>query len=126
MKIFSPSVLLLVTCLLSACVTVAERNAEAEDACRAFLVAPATAPISKASTRDLESDAIAEKWCKQVLEDPDLPAQIRSTVMEGLLHLMMEQTRRGLVDRKAEAFAMHKELVMHFPEVARFLLQART
>jgi hypothetical protein len=100
------------------------RNGEAEDHCRDFLTNPATAPITRKSTRDLGADAAAEGWCRAVLADEQLPLQIRSTVMEGLLHLMMEHTRLELKDRKGEAFAMHKALVMEFPDVARFLLHA--
>ena len=100
------------------------RNAEAEENCRKFLINPDTAPIVRKSTRDLDEDKISEDWCQLVLKDDELPAQIRSTVMEGLAVLFLEHTRLNIADRRAEAYAMQKALVMQFPDVARFLLFA--
>jgi hypothetical protein len=100
------------------------QNEEAEDHCRAFLTDAKTAPIYDKAVRDLSADKEAEKWCRLVLEDNQLPMNIRGVVLEGLVHLLMVHTTMGLEDRKDDAYELHQALVMNFPDNARFLYRA--
>jgi len=72
------------------------------------LTSPKTAPIAPNAERHLENDNAAEVWCRQVLEDLDLPPAIKGVVMEGLVHLFEAHTTLGLADRQADAYAMHQ------------------
>ena len=72
------------------------------------MTSPKTAPIAPHAVRDVAADAEAERWCRQVLDDPALPLEIRGVVMEGLVHLLEVHTSRGIADRQADAYAMHQ------------------
>ena len=100
------------------------RDAEAEQHCQRFLTSPNTAPISPTATRVLEVDDKAEVYCRRVLEDPTLPLQIKGVVLEGLTYVLEQQSVMGLASREAEAMALHQEMVMAFPDSARFLHRA--
>lgn len=96
---------------------------QAEGHCQRFLTDPKTAPIVQ-GPRNLEVDSEAEVWCRLVLEDQNLPPNIRGVVMEGLVHLLMKHVDQGIGDRKDDAYELHQSLVMEFPDSARFLVQA--
>lgn len=110
--------------LLSITLSFGLKNPEAEHQCQKFLTSHTTAPISPHAIRNLAIDVEAESWCRLVLEDGDLPLEIRGVVLEGLVHLLMTHTAGGLSDRRSDAYELHQELVMKFPESPRFLLQA--
>jgi hypothetical protein len=97
--------------------------AQAEGHCQRFLTNPTTAPIVE-GPRNIDVDNEAERWCRLVLEDENLPLNIRGVVMEGLVHMLMKQISQGLSDRKNDAYELHQSLVMDFPDSARFLVQA--
>eukprot|EP00613_Pedinella_sp_CCMP2098_P007904 CAMPEP_0171676680 /NCGR_PEP_ID=MMETSP0990-20121206/54589_1 /TAXON_ID=483369 /ORGANISM="non described non described, Strain CCMP2098" /LENGTH=175 /DNA_ID=CAMNT_0012262927 /DNA_START=70 /DNA_END=597 /DNA_ORIENTATION=+ len=103
--------------------TLGARNDEAEGHCQRFLTDPTTAPIVD-NPRNLEVDNEAERWCRLVMDDNDLPQNIRGVVMEGLTHLLMKHIDQGLADRKNDAYELHQSLVTTFPDSARFLVQA--
>lgn len=65
----------------------AVRDAEAEEKCQAFLLSPVASPLKENLNRNLRIDEDAEFFCELVLQDVDLPAQIRVTVHEGLSYL---------------------------------------
>ena len=74
-------ILILIAANLSG--NIALQNAEAERHCQMFLTDPKTAPISTSAKRELEADSISETWCKKVLDDENLPLNIRGVIMEG-------------------------------------------
>ena len=101
----------------------ATQNKEAEEHCQKFLTSPNTAPIVN-GPRDLAVDTEAERWCKLVLSDPDLPLNIRGVVLEGLAHMYMKHEQQQLNDRSVDAYATNEQLVLLFPDSPRFLLTA--
>lgn len=109
--------------LLFANTASASQNKEAEEHCQKFLTNQKTAPIVN-GPRDLAIDSEAEKHCLLVLDDQDLPLNIRGVVLEGMSHMYMKHEQQGLQDRGVDAHALNTKLVMLFPEVPRFLLTA--
>jgi len=59
------------------------RKADDEAICQPFLTSPISSPLSN-SPRDIPLDEEGEWACLQVLNDINLPLQIRVTIHEGL------------------------------------------
>lgn len=81
------------------------RNAAEESICRPFLTSRQTSPLMKHIPRDFRKDEDGEFSCELVLQDPNLPAQIRVTIHEGLSMLMMRHVALGK--------SRHKTAVRH-------------
>jgi len=88
------------------------RNAAEEAICRPFLTSPKTSPLIRHTPRDFRKDEDGEFSCELVLQDVNLPVQIRVTIHEGLSLLMKRHVALGK--------ARHKTAVRHL----RILAQA--
>jgi hypothetical protein len=88
------------------------RNAAEEAICRPFLTSPKTSPLIRHTPRDFRKDEDGEFSCELVLQDTNLPVQIRVTIHEGLSLLMKRHVALGK--------ARHKTAVRHL----RILAQA--
>ena len=71
------------------------RNVAEEAICRPFLTSPKTSPLLKHVPRNFTKDEDGEFSCELVLQDVNLPAQIRVTIHEGLSLLMMRHVALG-------------------------------
>jgi hypothetical protein len=109
-----------------ACVTwsvFSERNAEAEALCQPFLVSPQTTPLNGALKRNLVLDEDREFNCELVLQDRDLPPQIRLTIHEGLFYLAIRHVHIGL-QRQATVMRHIRILREMIPKSRSFAIQA--
>lgn len=98
------NILTIVLLIITALTSIAEdtnkqpestRNAAEEAICRPFLVSKTTSPLLKHIPRDLKKDEDGEFSCELVLQDVNLPAQIRVTIHEGLSLLMIRHIALG-------------------------------
>lgn len=84
------------------CETVqAARNAEEEAICAPFLTSKATSPLIGGLKRNLKVDEDGEFSCELVLQDENLPMQIRLTIHEGLSWLAIRHVSMGLQRQRA-------------------------
>ena len=80
METFFKLYVLVILILYGGSTVIAQRNAEAEHVCKAFLTSRQTSPLFEKLDRNLTVDEDAEFECELVLQDRYLPAQIRLTV----------------------------------------------
>eukprot|EP00981_Chlorochromonas_danica_P013137 scaffold5903_cov165-Ochromonas_danica.AAC.12 len=100
-----------------------QRNERDEILCRNFLTSPETAPILPSLTRDLHTDEAGEFSCELVLQDRDLPIQIRLTIHEGLFHLAQRHVEMG--EHRGLVAAKHANIMSEIlPQNAEFRLKA--
>jgi hypothetical protein len=111
--------LLLVFGIFTCSEVFAARDAEAEEKCQAFLLSPIASPLNERMDRNLRIDEDAEFWCELVLQDLDLPAQIRVTVHEGLSYLATRHVQMGL-QRQKDVYRHVKILAQILPTSFRF------
>lgn len=97
----------------------AVRDAEAEEKCQAFLLSPVASPLNERLDRNLKIDEDAEFFCELVLQDLDLPAQIRVTIHEGLSYLATRHIQMGL-QRQKDVYRHVKILAQILPTSFRF------
>ena len=71
-----------------------QQNIEAEAICAPFLTSPQTTPLDPAIKRNLTLDENAEFECEIVLQDANLPVQIRGTIHEGLSYLAVRHVQK--------------------------------
>ena len=71
------------------------RNAAEEAICRPFLTSKTTTPLIRTLPRNFRVDEDGEFSCELVLQDVNLPAQIRITIHEGLSLLLMRHIALG-------------------------------
>ena len=102
---------------------VSERNAEAEALCQPFLVSPQTTPLNGALKRNLVLDEDREFNCELVLQDRDLPPQIRLTIHEGLFYLAIRHVHLGL-QRQATVMRHSRILREMIPKSKSFAVRA--
>lgn len=93
--------------------TKSTRNVAEESICRPFLTSHKTSPLIKHIPRDFRKDEDGEFSCELVLQDPNLPAQIRVTIHEGLSLLMMRHVAIGK--------PRHKTAVRHLRLLAQMI-----
>ena len=89
------------------------RNAAEEAICRPFLTSHKTSPLLNHVARDFRVDEDGEFSCELVLQDVNLPAQIRVTIHEGLSLLMMRHVALGK--------PRHKTAVRHLRLLAQII-----
>ena len=89
------------------------RNAAEEAICRPFLTSRSTSPLIRNLARDPRVDEDGEFSCELVLQDVNLPAQIRITIHEGLSLLMMRHIALGK--------NRHKTAVRHLRLLAKYI-----
>lgn len=100
-----------------------QRNAREEAICAPFLTSKATSPLIPNLARNLTVDDDGEFSCELVLQDVQLPAQIRFTIHEGLHHLAVRHVQMGL--HKARSAAKHAKVLAEMqPRSADFHLMA--
>jgi hypothetical protein len=100
----------LVVVLIVCCIIVChgQRNAEEEAICAPFLTSPNSSPLVEGLQRNLKYDEDAEFSCELVLQDVQLPPQIRLTIHEGLYYLAVRHIQMGLHrERTAARHAKH-------------------
>jgi hypothetical protein len=114
----------------------AQRNAEEEAICAPFLTSPSTSPLVRHLVRNITVDENAEFSCSLVLQDAQLPLQIRATVHEGLYHLAMRHIEQGyimssakfekttLIPREVSAYYHAKQLARIFSSSCQFQYNA--
>ena len=93
----------------------AERNEDEEAICQPFLTSRESSPLMSIEDlpRDLRRDEDGEFSCEVVLQDPDLPGQIRVTIHEGLHYLALRHVQMGL--------EKHKRVAHHARQLAALL-----
>lgn len=93
-------------------VVAAERNSREEAICQPFLTSRATSPLIPNLKRNLTLDEDGEFACELVLQDTQLPVQIRATIHEGLAYLAVRHVQMGESRQKAAArhFSLLAEL----------------
>jgi len=89
------------------------RNAREESVCRPFLTSSLTSPLVASTKRNLKRDEDAEFSCELVLQDVNLPMQIRVTIHEGLAWLAIRHVQMGLV--------RHKTVIRHLQLLAKMV-----
>lgn len=89
------------------------RNAAEEAICRPFLTSKSTSPLVRNLARDFRVDEDGEFSCELVLQDVNLPAQIRITIHEGLSLLMMRHIALGK--------NRYKTLIRHLQKMAQYI-----
>ena len=109
---------LAIVCALQ-CLVFAVRDAEAEEKCQAFLLSPVASPLKENLKRNLRIDEEAEFFCELVLQDVDLPPQIRVTVHEGLSYLATRHVQMGL-QRQNDVYRHAKILAQYIPSSFKF------
>ena len=97
---------------LSTSAVLAKKNAQEEAICQPFLTSRATSPLMPNLNRNITYDEDGEFACELVLQDVDLPVQIRATIHEGLGWLAIRHIQMGLVREKVAArhFSLLAEL----------------
>eukprot|EP01040_Poterioochromonas_malhamensis_P004717 gene4717-5056_t len=104
-----------------------QRNAEEEAICAPFLTSKATSPLIKHLIRNITFDEHAEYSCELVLQDQQLPLQIRVTIHEGLYNLALRHIEQGYTGTSAIAektTLIPREFVAydHAKKLANFML----
>lgn len=89
--------LLLLLCLGILGVTFSQQNSQEEAICRPFLTSRMTSPLVPNLRRNLTIDEDGEFACELVLQDLQLPMQIRATIHEGLGWLAIRHCQMGLL-----------------------------
>lgn len=97
----------------------AVRNGKEEAICAPFLTSPKSSPLIPDLKRNLKYDEDAEFSCELVLQDEDLPMQIRLTIHEGLYYLAVRHIQLGL-HRERTAARHAKLLAVIVPKSFRF------
>lgn len=77
--------ILTVLCIFITSYSESTRNAAEEAICQPFLTSYATSPLNARVQRNLTVDEDGEFSCLLVLQDVNLPMQIRVTIHEGLM-----------------------------------------
>jgi hypothetical protein len=126
----------LLTILFTLLAISAQRNAEEESICAPFLTSSSTSPLVRHLIRNITVDENAEFSCNLVLQDVQLPLQIRATVHEGLYHLAMRHIEQGyvmssaklekttLIPREVSAYYHAKQLARIFTSSCQFQYNA--
>jgi hypothetical protein len=107
----------------------AQRNAEEENICAPFLTSRNSSPLLKNLRRNISYDENAEFSCQLVLQDVELPLQIRVTVHEGLYNLALRHIEQGYsasTSRAEKSSLLPREEVAfhHAKSLARILLKS--
>eukprot|EP01032_Pedospumella_encystans_P023966 gene23966-27119_t len=89
-----------------------KKNVKEEAICQPFLTSRATSPLIPTLRRNVTYDEDGEFACELVLQDEDLPVQIRATIHEGLGWLAIRHVQMGLVRQSVVArhFSLLSEL----------------
>mmetsp|Transcript_117651 Transcript_117651/g.230847 ORF Transcript_117651/g.230847 Transcript_117651/m.230847 type:complete len:663 (-) Transcript_117651:46-2034(-) len=122
---FTVSVLLCLVLALFLSECFAKRNGREEAICQPFLTSKQTSPLVPTLQRNLTVDEDGEFACELVLQDEELPVQIRVTIHEGLGWLAIRHTQMGISRQRVAAkhFRLLSELI---PGSLNFALKAGT
>jgi len=88
-----------------------QQNVASEGICQYLLTNKKTTPLDPANKRNLTFDEDAEFECELVLQDLQLPKQIRSTIHEGLSWLAVRHVQAGL--RRHVDVVRHMDHLLH-------------
>jgi len=100
-----------------------QRNAQAEGMCQPFLTSNFSSPLIPDIRRNLQIDEDGEYFCELVLQDRDLPAQVRVTIHEGLSYLAIRHVQMGL-ERHTDVLRHLKILANMVPSNFNFQFRA--
>lgn len=112
-----------IVCTSLSLLVVAQRNHEAESMCQPFLTSNFSSPLIPGIQRNLKIDEDGEYFCELVLQDRDLPPQVRVTIHEGLSYLAIRHVQMGL-ERHHDAFRHLKILAQMVPSNFNFNFRA--